>query len=129
VRGRAAPSEQREVYDAIVDHVVNLAHSIDGVSAIGLSGSYARGQDDALSDVDVCVYVKDELPLPQVRQGAYAGLGFTDFIYFDIDFEYSRGDGIAVNDVRCDFNWMSTPVVLSFLQRLGSDFDLSGGRM
>jgi hypothetical protein len=67
--------------------------------------------------------VEDELPLPQARQEAYAGLGFTDFIYFDVDFETSRGDGIRVDDVRCDFNWMSIPAVLAFLRRLEIDFD------
>jgi hypothetical protein len=137
MRGRAAPGcgraeppnpdphyrPERETCAVIVDNIADLAHSIDDVSAIGLSGSYARGQEDALSDIDICVYVKNKLPLPQVRQRAYAGLGFTDFTYFDVDFEYSRGDGITVNNVRCDFNWMSTPVVLSFLRRLVSDFD------
>ena len=115
--------QQAEVYDIVTDSVVNLTHSIDNVSAIGLSGSYARGREDALSDIDVCVYVEDKLPPPQARQQAYASLGFTDFIYFDVDFEYSRGDGITVSSVRCDFNWMSISVVLSFLRRLESDFD------
>ena len=116
-------AEETEVYHIIASNVVNLTHSIDSISAIGLSGSHARGQEDALSDIDVCVYVEGKLPSPQARQKAYASLGFTDFIYFDVDFEYSRGDGIAVSNVRCDFNWMSISVILSFLQRLESDFD------
>ena len=116
--------EQRaEVYNVVTSNLVNLTRSIDKVSAIGLSGSHARGEEDAFSDIDICVYVEDKLPPPQARQQAYASLGFTDFIYFDVDFEYSRGDGITVSSVRCDFNWMSTPVVLSFLRRLESDFD------
>jgi hypothetical protein len=50
-------------------------------------------------------------------------MGFKDFIYFDVDFEYSHGDGIMADNVRCDFNWMSIAVVLSFLRRIESDFD------
>jgi len=115
--------QHAEVYDIVIGNVVNLTHSIDNVSAIGLSGSYARGREDALSDFDICVYVADKLPPPHARQQAYASLGFTDFIYFDVDFEYSRGDGVTVSDVRCDFNWMSISVVLPFLRRLESDFD------
>lgn len=117
--------QHANAYNIVTSNVVNLTHSVENVRAIGLSGSHAREQEDALSDIDVCVYVDGKLPLPQARQKAYASLGFTDFIYFDVDFEYSRGDGIAVNNVRCDFNWMSTSVILSFLQRLKSDFDCS----
>jgi predicted nucleotidyltransferase len=115
--------QQAEAYNIVTNNVINLTHSIDNVSAIGLSGSHARDQEDALSDIDVCVYVEGELPPPQARQQAYVCLGFTDFIYFDVDFEYSRGDGIAVSSIRCDFNWMSISVILSFLQRLKVDFD------
>ena len=115
--------QQAELYDIITGDVVSLAHSIDNLSAIALSGSYARGQEDALSDIDICVYVENRLPPPKARQHAYASLGFGNFLYFDVDFEHSRGDGVIVSGVRCDFNWMSTSVVLSVLQRLGSDFD------
>ena len=115
--------ERRKVYDVVTGSIVNLAHAIDTIRAIGLSGSHARGRADALSDIDICVYVQGELPPPQTRKQAYAGLGFTDFVYFDTDFEHSRGDGLTVDGVRCDFNWMSIARVLSFLQGLQSDFD------
>lgn len=115
--------QQAETYSVVTSNVVNLTQMIDSVSAIGLSGSYARGGEDTLSDIDVCVYVDGVLPPPQTRRQAYASLGFADFIYFDVDFEYSRGDGILSDNVRCDFNWMSIAVVLSFLHRVESDFD------
>ena len=119
-------SEERgEVYNVVTSNLVNLTRSIDKVSAIGLSGSYARGEEDTLSDIDVCIYVDGVLPPPQARRQAYASLGFTDFIYFDVDFEFSHGDGILADNVRCDFNWMSIGVILAFLRRLESDFDCS----
>jgi len=115
--------QQAKVYDIVTGSVANLTHSIGEIGAIGLSGSHACGRADVLSDIDICVYVQGELPPPQARKQAYTGLEFTDFIYFDVDFEYSRGDGVAVSGVRCDFNWMSVPLVLSFLQGLEHDFD------
>lgn len=115
--------QQAEAYSLVTSNVVNLTHLLDNVSAIGLSGSYARGGEDTLSDIDVCVYVDGVLPPPQARRQAYASLGFTDFIYFDVDFEYSHGDGVLADTTRCDFNWMSIAVVLSFLHRVESDFD------
>jgi predicted nucleotidyltransferase len=115
--------KQAKVYSIVTSNVVNLTRLIGNVSAIGLSGSYARGGEDTLSDIDVCVFVDGVLPPPQARRQAYAGLGLTDFIYFDVDFEFSHGDGIMADSVRCDFNWMSTAVVLSFLRKMERDFD------
>jgi hypothetical protein len=115
--------QQAGVYNVVTSNVVNLTQLIDNVSAIGLSGSHARGEEDTLSDIDVCVYVDGVLPPPQARQQAYASLGFTNLLYFDVDFGYSHGDGIMADHVRCDFNWMSIAVVLAFLRRLESDFD------
>jgi predicted nucleotidyltransferase len=114
---------QVEAYNSVARNIAKLAYSINSIKAIGLSGSRARGSEDALSDIDICVYVTGELPFPQIRQQGYAHLGLLDLIYFDVDFEYSRGDGFWVSGVRCDFNWMSIPVVQSFLERLETDFD------
>jgi predicted nucleotidyltransferase len=115
--------QQVEAFTIITGSIANLAHSIDSVRAVGLSGSHARGSEDALSDIDICVYVAGELPSHQIRQRAYAQLGYRDSIYLDVDFEYSRGDGFLVSGTRCDFNWMSISKVQSFLQSLETDFD------
>lgn len=103
--------------------MAGFADSIDSIEAIGLSGSHARRNADILSDIDICVYIRGELPSPQIRQRGYTQLGALNPIYFDVDFEYSRGDGFLINGVRCDFNWMSISTVRSFLQRLDTDYD------
>jgi predicted nucleotidyltransferase len=115
--------QQVEAYNIVTGNIANLVHSIDIVRAVGLSGSHARGSKDALSDIDICVYVAGELPSPQIRRRAYTQLGYKESIFFDVDFEYSRGDGFLVCGTRCDFNWMSISIVRSFLQSLETDFD------
>jgi predicted nucleotidyltransferase len=116
-----------ESVNTIVEKVSNIIHYLPAVSAIALSGSYARQLDDALSDVDICVYVKDQLPSASVRENAYAKLGLNDFIYFDVDFEQLRGDGVRINGMRCDVAWFSIPKVQSILQALEHDFGCQEG--
>ena len=115
--------QQVEAYTIVARNIPNLASSIDKVKAVGLSGSHARGSEDELSDIDICVYADGELPSPQIRERVYAQLGFLESMYFDVDFEFSRGDGFLVGGVRGDFNWMSIPAVHSFLKRLETDYD------
>jgi predicted nucleotidyltransferase len=112
-----------EAFRLLTGSLSKFALSLENGSAIGLSGSRARGNGDALSDIDVCVFVPGELPALQTRKPIYAGLGLTDLLYEDVDFMTSRGDGFRVHGTRCDFNWMSIPAVQSFLERLDSDFD------
>ena len=109
--------------DAIIRKVIGLAHRLDEIEAIGLSGSYSRHLEDSLSDVDICIYVRGTLPPADSRERAYHHLGLTDWLYFDVDFEQSRGDGVRIDGQRCDLCWMSIPAVSSFLRLLRTDFD------
>ncbi len=109
--------------DKIVQVVEMLPVSIDTIRGIALSGSFARHMADSLSDVDFCMYVDGELPSAEVRRAAYHALGFNNELYFDIDFESSRGDGFELYGVRCDFVWMEITAVIQFLQSLTKDFD------
>ena len=46
-----------------IDNIVlGLAGAIDREVAVGLTGSLARGIDDPLSDVDICIYVNGSIP-------------------------------------------------------------------
>jgi len=117
------PEHPPDPFEFVSDHCSKIVNSLDQGGAVGLSGSRARGNGDALSDIDICVYVAGELPSPPARKRIYASLGLSEYIYDDVDFEYSRGDGFRIDGTRCDFNWMTIEAVLSFLKRLGMDFD------
>lgn len=106
----------------VTAQIAHLADSIP-LSAIGLTGSASAGQPDQFSDIDICVYVESDIPPFDARQNAYAALGFTEFIYQDVDFEFSWGDGLRVAGVRVDFNWMNIAVIEDFLRGLTIDFD------
>jgi predicted nucleotidyltransferase len=112
-------------FNMVSSNISDLASASEAVKAIGVSGSHARGSADKLSDIDFCVYVRDKLPAANIREQIYSELGFDDVIYFDIDFGTSCGDGFWVNGVRCDFNWMSIPMIQSYLNQLDSDFECS----
>ncbi len=107
--------------DGVTDKVIHLARVLDGVKAIGLSGSYSRQLQDSLSDVDICVYTQGNLPPAQARKDAYTSLGFAETIYFDIDFGQCRGDGFRFEGMRCDFAWMNVAEVRAFLQALADE--------
>jgi predicted nucleotidyltransferase len=117
------PEKHDDAFSLLTGDLPEFARSLGNGSAVGLSGSRARGSGDALSDIDICVYVAGDVPSPPTRKRLYASLGLADSIYEDVDFEFSRGDGFRVHGTRCDFNWMSIPAVRSFLQRLETDFD------
>jgi predicted nucleotidyltransferase len=117
------PEQPPDAFEFVSDNCSKIVNSLDQGGAVGLSGSRARGNGDALSDIDICVYVAGELPSPPARKRIYASLGLTEYIYDDVDFEHSRGDGFRMDGTRCDFNWMTIEAVLSFLKRLGTDFD------
>lgn len=107
----------------IIEKATQLGDQLTEVQAIGVSGSQARGEVDAFSDVDICVFVEGDYPTEETRRGAYAEIGFIDPIYFDNDFETSRGDGFLAEGIRCDFNWMVIEKVQGFLVGLTSDFN------
>lgn len=125
--------ETNRVFKEVTENSMQLLPLLGAVKAIGISGSYARATIDPLSDIDICVFADPDIPLAHVRGSAYQEVGCGEVIYFDVDFETSRGDGFRMDGVRCDFNWMSVPRVKEFLQRLRTDFGtpeyLPGGLM
>jgi hypothetical protein len=112
-----------EIAHRITEQALHLPEKLLMVQSMGISGSAARDEMDAFSDVDICVFVAGEYPDPEARREAYAAIGFPKPIYFDVDFGTSRGDGFTVEGMRCDFNWMVIEKVRGFLAGLESDFD------
>jgi hypothetical protein len=109
--------------DQIIQQATLLGEQLAEVQAMGLSGSQARGRTDAFSDVDICVFVEGDYPPRETRRRVFAKTGFTDPVYFDVDFETSQGDGFLVERIRCDFSWMVIEKVQRFLADLTSDFN------
>ena len=112
-----------DISDQILQNIVSLGDEFGTELAIGLSGSHARGTTDAFSDLDICVFVEGDYLQPENRRSFYATLGFRDSIYFDVDFNTSRGDGFVIDGMRCDFNWMVIENVHVFLDNLDRNFD------
>jgi hypothetical protein len=107
----------------IIQSAAGLVDQYRRELALGISGSFAKGTPDAFSDVDICIFVIGDYPPAEELKTAYDALGFTDPIYFDVDFDSSRGDGFIRDGYRCDFNWMVVECVHTFLDKLGTDFD------
>lgn len=112
-----------EIADRLSENASQLVDHLAEIQALGISGSAARGGMDAFSDVDICIFVTGEYPSSKTRREAFASIGFTDPIYFDVDFGTSHGDGFQIEGMRCDFNWMVIEKVREFLAGLESDFD------
>ena len=113
------------ISDQIIKNAAHINDKIGVELAFGLSGSHARGTSDALSDVDICVFIDGNYPSSETRQMVYKKLGLHDPIYFDVDFGTSRGDGFTVEGIRCDFNWMVLEGVRKFLDNLSVKFECS----
>jgi len=107
----------------IIEMLAYLGDQLPEVQAIGISGSRVHGEVDAFSDADFCVFVRDDYPALELRLRAYSALGLEKPIYFDVNFDTSRGDGFRVDRVRCDFNWMVIEKVQDFLANLEVNFD------
>ena len=102
---------------------VDILEGFDEVAAVGLTGSSAHGNADAMSDLDVAVFAVGEIPSPEMRRRRYASYGISEPAYFDVDFEISRGDELQIDGVDCGFIWMSLPKAEAFLATLAEDFD------
>ena len=53
-------SEHRELQQKIIDHVLTILKNDRHVLGCVLAGSYARGENDAFSDLDIACYLRDE---------------------------------------------------------------------
>lgn len=110
---------------------LQLLNEFDEVEAVGLSGSASREMTDDLSDTDLCVFVADQLPDPEVRRRHYRRHGISDVRYLDGDLRVSRIDGLTIAGTEYDLLWISVSQAETLLQRMTSDFDcdeyLAGG--
>ena len=112
-----------DIPEEILQAAIHLGGEFGRELAIGISGSQARGSTDAFSDADICVFVKGNYPSRETRHAAYSALGLGAPIYFDVDFNTSRGEGFIIEAIRCDFNWVVLENVRLFLSNLDRDFD------
>jgi predicted nucleotidyltransferase len=109
--------------DRSISKALDVLKGFDGIAAIGLSGSWARGTHDQMSDLDIAIFTSERIPDPQTRRRRYATCGLSDLSYFDVDFEVCRSDGLEIEGVDCDLIWMGLAATRGFLQGLTKDFD------
>ena len=105
------------------ENCLPIIEKFEEVEAVGLSGSVARNVSDELSDLDICVFVNDQLPSPDHRKRKYEDFGISEFRYLDGDLDDSRIDGLVINDVDFDFLWMSLRRSERFLRDLSKNHD------
>lgn len=106
----------------ILTRVNRLAEILPQIVTIGVSGSYAQQQNDALSDVDFCLWGDFNGMSASFRKARYHEVLMDDVLYFDVHFPLCIGDGIMLDDMRCDFLWYELQAIQTFLATLETDF-------
>jgi predicted nucleotidyltransferase len=109
----------------LVDEVTQTLVSFPEVSAVALGCSYARGLQDQMSDIDICVYAQPDIPAADARRARYAQAGWSDLNYFDARHDVIVEDGFRVGKQDIEVLWMQIPLAERFLQSLSTDFDCS----
>ncbi len=104
-------------------YAVDILTGFDQVLAVGLTGSHANKKVDRYSDLDLAVFVRDEIPSAERRKRRYESCGVEGFPYFDKDWEVCTDDGLTIDGTRCEIIWMAMPVITSFLEDLDRNFD------
>lgn len=106
-----------------ISKALEVLKGFDHIAAVGLTGSFAGGRHDKMSDLDIAVFTHGEPPLPEARKARYTTCGFSDLEYFDVNFEVSHCDGLKIGDIDCGFIWMNLSRVEVFLRAITKDFD------
>lgn len=106
----------------IFTRVNRLSDILPQIVSISVSGSYAQQQNDALSDVDFCLWGDFGGMSAAFRKARYREVHMDNFLYFDVHFPLCVGDGIILGDTRCDFLWYELQALQAFLTTLETDF-------
>ena len=107
--------------------VVRVLKSFPEVVAIGLEGSFASGQSDAFSDLDMRVFVAQDFPSSADRRARYAKARWTKFNYFDLNFGMSLADSARIGNLDFDLDWIKVPALESYLSSLATEYDHDEG--
>lgn len=109
-------------HEEMLDRILLLLTTFEGVQAVGLSGSRAEGTADEWSGTDVFIY-SAKVPPGDVRLRQYRDAGVGEVRSFDVDLELHRVDLLRVDDRMVSLGWAAVPEVERCLHSLARDYD------
>lgn len=112
-----APVDEVARRIAVAEKVAERYAATDGVEAVLLAGSVARGLADARSDVEVDVYWK-RAPSDAERRAVVDEAGW-EWVYAEVD-EHEWADGVRLGGVKVDVSQFVTATIDGYLDALRS---------
>jgi hypothetical protein len=100
---------------AVAEELAPAYAALDGVAAVLLAGSVARGLADGRSDVEVDVYWRRP-PSEDERRAVVDGAGW-DWVYAEQD-EHEWADGVRVGGVKVDVSQFTTATIDTYIGEL-----------
>ena len=100
---------------AVADRMAERYAAADGVAAVLLAGSVARGLADARSDVEVDVYWR-RAPSDAERRAVVDDAGW-EWVYAEVD-EHEWADGLRLDGVKVDVSQFVTTTIDGYLDAL-----------
>lgn len=100
---------------AVAERMAERYAAADGVAAVLLAGSVARGLADARSDVEVDVYWR-RAPSDAERRAVVDDAGW-EWVYAEVD-EHEWADGVRLDGVKVDVSQFVTATIDGYLDAL-----------
>ena len=100
---------------AVADRMAERYAAANGVAAVLLAGSVARGLADARSDVEVDVYWR-RAPSDAERRAVVDDAGW-EWVYAEVD-EHEWADGVRLDGVKVDVSQFVTATIDGYLDAL-----------
>ena len=110
-----APVDELARRMAVAERMAERYAAADGVAAVLLAGSVARGLADARSDVEVDVYWR-RAPSDAERRAVVDAAGW-EWVYAEVD-EHEWADGVRLDGVKVDVSQFVTATIDGYLDAL-----------
>ena len=110
-----APVDELARRIAVAERMAESYAAADGVAAVLLAGSVARGLADARSDVEVDVYWR-RAPSDAERRAVVDDAGW-EWVYAEVD-EHEWADGVRLDGVKVDVSQFVTTTIDGYLDAL-----------
>jgi predicted nucleotidyltransferase len=110
-----APVDELARRIAVAEAMAERYAAADGVAAVLLAGSVARGLADARSDVEVDVYWR-RAPSDAERRAVVDDAGW-EWVYAEVD-EHEWADGVRLDGVKVDVSQFVTTTIDGYLDAL-----------
>ena len=110
-----APVDELARRVAVAEAMAERYAAADGVAAVLLAGSVARGLADARSDVEVDVYWR-RAPSDAERRAVVDDAGW-EWVYAEVD-EHEWADGVRLDGVKVDVSQFVTTTIDGYLDAL-----------